>query len=173
MNAIASGAFERSDVKAGGNGNKPCQHHHRFALLEKLAKASQDIGGKYGHTPNTDYRWLPRAGWIGLIVRMGRHIGQPGSPEQVVFLFARWKPRGVLSDLSSERCDAIPKGGGLFKTAVHDIAPIIRLVATRAMGRMIPHLDLGLDQLFERLRNLPFLIALNVRSQRAGFSYCF
>ena len=56
---------------------------------------------------------------------------------------------------------------------MHDVAPIIRLVAARATGRMIPHLNLALDQLFERLRNLPFLIALNARSQRAGFSYCF
>lgn len=88
-------------------------------------------------------------------------------------LFARWKPKGFLSDLSSERCDAIPKGGGLFETAVHDVAPIIRLVAARATGRMIQHLDLALDQLFERLRNLPFLIALNARLQRRGFSYCF
>jgi hypothetical protein len=38
---------------------------------------------------------------------------------------------------------------------------------------MIPHLGLTLDQLFERLRNLPFLIALNARSQRAGFPYRF
>jgi hypothetical protein len=104
---------------------------------------------------------------------MGRHIGQPGSPEQVILLFARWKPRCFLSDLSSERCDAIPKGGGLFEAAVHDVAPIIRLVAARATGRMIPHLDLVLDQLFERLRDLPFLIALSARSQRAGFSYGF
>ena len=128
MNAIASGAFECSDVKAGRNGRDPCQHHLRFASLEKLAKASQNIGRqirtypKYGQT-----RWLPRAGGIGPIVRMGRHIGQPGSPEQVVLLFARWKPRGFLSDLSSERCDAIPQGRGLFGTAVHDVAPIIRL----------------------------------------------
>ena len=104
---------------------------------------------------------------------MGRHIGQPGSPEQVVLLFARWKLRGFLSGLSSERCDAIPKGGGLFETAVQDVAPIIRLVAASATGRMIPYLDLALDQLFERLRNLPLLIALNARSQRAGISYCF
>jgi hypothetical protein len=38
---------------------------------------------------------------------------------------------------------------------------------------MIPYQDLALDQLFERLRDLPFLTALNARSQRAGFSYCF
>jgi hypothetical protein len=104
---------------------------------------------------------------------MGRHIGQPGFPEQDVLLFARWKLRGFLSDLSSERCDAIPKRGGLSGTAVHDVAPIIRLVAARATGRIIPHLDLALDQLFERLRDLPFLIALNAGSQRAGFLYCF
>jgi hypothetical protein len=53
------------------------------------------------------------------------------------------------------------------------IAPIIRLVAARATGRMIPYLDLTLDQFFERLCNLPFLIALSARSQRAGFPYCF
>jgi hypothetical protein len=29
---------------------------------------------------------------------------------------------------------------------------------------MIPYLDLTLDQLFERLRDLPFLIALNAGS---------
>lgn len=87
---------------------------------------------------------------------MGRHIGQPGSPEQVVLLFARWKLGGFLSDLSSEICDAIPKGGGLFGTAVHDVAPIIRLVAASATGRIIPYPDLALDQLFERLRDLPF-----------------
>jgi hypothetical protein len=56
---------------------------------------------------------------------------------------------------------------------VHDVAPIIRLVAARATGRMIPYLDLALDQLFERLRDPPFLIALNARSQRGDFSYCF
>jgi hypothetical protein len=104
---------------------------------------------------------------------MGRHIGEPGSPEQVVLLFAGWKLSGFLSDLSSERRDVIAKGGGLFGTTVHDVAPIIRLVAARATGRMIPYLDLALDQLFERLRDLPFLIALNAGSQRAGFSYCF
>ena len=102
---------------------------------------------------------------------MGRHIGQPGSAEQVILLFARWKPRGFLSDLSSERCDAIPKGGRLFGPAVHDVAPIIRLVAARATGRMIPHLDLALDQLFERLRDLPFLIALCVGWQRPDLSH--
>jgi hypothetical protein len=58
---------------------------------------------------------------------VGRHIGQPGSAEQVVLLFAGWKPGGFLSDLSSERCDTILKGRGLFETAVHDVAPIIRL----------------------------------------------
>jgi hypothetical protein len=31
-----------------------------------------------------------QAGGIGPIVQMGRHIGQPGSPEQVVFLFTGW-----------------------------------------------------------------------------------
>jgi hypothetical protein len=99
---------------------------------------------------------------------MGRHIGQPGSPQQVVLLFTRWQLRGFLSDLSSERCDAIPKGVGLFETAAHHVAPIIRLVAARAAGRIIPYLDLSLDQLFERLRDLPFLIALNTSLQRAG-----
>jgi hypothetical protein len=53
---------------------------------------------------------------------MGRHIGQPGSPEQVVFLFTRWKLRGFLSDPPSERCDAILKGS--FEMTAHDAAPI-------------------------------------------------
>jgi hypothetical protein len=45
-------------------------------------------------------------------------------------------------------------------------------MAAGATGRIIPHLDLALDQPFERLRDLPFLIALSARWQRAGFS-CF
>ena len=32
MNVIASGAFERSDVKAGRAGSDPCQHCYGFAL---------------------------------------------------------------------------------------------------------------------------------------------
>jgi hypothetical protein len=55
---------------------------------------------------------------------MGRHIGEPGSPEQVVFLFTRWKLRGFLSDLPSERCDAILKGFSLFEMTAHDAARV-------------------------------------------------
>jgi len=95
---------------------------------------------------------------------MGRHIGQPGSPERVVFLFTGWQPRGFLSDPPSERCDAILKRK--FEMTAHDAAPIFfnfRLMATNEPGRIIPHLDLALDQPFERPRDLPFLIALSAR----------
>jgi hypothetical protein len=44
-------------------------------------------------------------------------------------------------------------------------------VAASEPGRIIPRLDLALDQAFERQRDLPFLIALSARWQRAGFSY--
>jgi hypothetical protein len=116
---------------------------------------------------------LLQAAGIFPIVRTGRHIGQAGSPEQVIALLARWKPRGFLPDHLRKRCDAIPKGRGLLETTGHDIGPIIRLTAARATGRMIPRLDLTLDQPLERLRDLPFLIALDAGSQRAGFSNCF
>jgi hypothetical protein len=56
---------------------------------------------------------------------------------------------------------------------VHDVAPIIRLVAASATGRIIPYQDLALDQLFERPRDPPFLISLNARSQRADRTYRF
>lgn len=116
---------------------------------------------------------LPRAAGLFPIVRMGRHIGQTGSPQQVVPLLAMWKLRGLLPDHSSERCDAIPKREDLLETTCHDAGPIIRLRADRARGRTIPHLDLTLHQPLERLRDLPFLIARDARSQGAGFSYCF
>jgi hypothetical protein len=38
---------------------------------------------------------------------------------------------------------------------------------------MILRLDLTLDQPLERLRDLPFLIARDARSQCTGISYCF
>jgi hypothetical protein len=66
-----------------------------------------------------------QAGGIGPIVQMGHHIGQSGPLEQVVFLFSRWKLRGFLSDLPSERCDAILKGFGLFGMTVHDAASLL------------------------------------------------
>jgi hypothetical protein len=91
---------------------------------------------------------------------MGRHIGQPGSPEQVILLFARWKPRGFLSDLSSERCDAIPKGGGLFGTAVHDVAPIIRLERDGIRLNRHRALDSGLSMIFSENRFTLFRIML-------------
>src|SRR6185312_8581308 len=55
---------------------------------------------------------------------MGRHIGQPGSPEQVVFLFTGWKLRGFLSDPPSKRCDTILKGFCLIETTpLHRASP--------------------------------------------------
>jgi hypothetical protein len=104
---------------------------------------------------------------------MGRIIGQQGSAEQVVFLFTGWKLGGFLSGPPSERCDAILKGK--FEMMAHDAAPIFfnfRLMASNEPGRIIPHLDLALDQPFERPRDLPFLIALGAKWQRAGFLYC-
>ena len=56
----------------------------------------------------------------------------------------------------------------------HDAAPSFfnfRLMAASEPGRIVPRLDLALDQPFERPRDLPFLIALSARLQRAGFSY--
>jgi hypothetical protein len=95
-----------------------------------------------------------------------RHIGQPGSPEQVVFLFTGWKVRGFLSDLPSERCDAILKGFSRLEMTAHDAAPIFfksALMAASKPGRIIPRLHFALDQPFERPRDLPFLIALSAR----------
>jgi hypothetical protein len=48
-----------------------------------------------------------------------------------------------------------------------------RLMAAHETGRIIPHLRLLLDQIFERLRDLPFLIASSTRGQAAGFFYDF
>jgi len=50
-----------------------------------------------------------------------RIIGQPGSPEQIVFLFTGWKLRGFLFGSPSERWDAILKGK--FEMMAHDAAP--------------------------------------------------
>jgi len=108
-------------------------------------------------------RLLLAAGF-GPFVRSGGHIGQASSTEQVILLFAGWKPRGFLPHHSSERCEAIPKGKDLLETAVHEVGPIIRLTAACATGRMILRLDLTLDQPLERLRDLPFLIARDARS---------
>lgn len=44
-------------------------------------------------------------------------------------------------------------------------------MADSASMRIIPRLDLAFDQPLERPRNLPFLIALSARWQRAGLSY--
>jgi hypothetical protein len=88
-------------------------------------------------------------------------------------LFAGWKPRGLLPHHASERCEAIPKGKDLLETTVHDVGPIIRLTAACVTGGMILRLDLTLDQPLERLRDLPFLIARDARSQCTGISYCF
>ena len=108
-------------------------------------------------------RLLLAAGF-GPIIQTGGHIGQASSTEQVILLFAGWKPRGFLPHHSSERCEAIPKGKDLLETAVHEVGPIIRLTAACATGRMILRLDLTLDQPLERLRDLPFLIARDARS---------
>lgn len=41
-----------------------------------------------------------QAGGVGPIVQLRRHVGQPGSPEQVVLLLTRRKPRSFCFDLS-------------------------------------------------------------------------
>jgi hypothetical protein len=43
--------------------------------------------------------------------------------------------------------------------------------ASAATGRVIPRLDLALDQPLERPRDLPFLIAFSAKWQRASFLY--
>jgi hypothetical protein len=58
--------------------------------------------------------WRPQSRRMGPIAQIGCCVGQLGSPKQVIFFFTRWKLRGFLSDLSSERCDAILKRFCLF-----------------------------------------------------------
>ena len=64
-------------------------------------------------------------GGVGPIVQLRSHVGKPGSPEQVVLLLTRWKPRSFHSDLPSERSDTILKGFSLFEMSVHDAAPFL------------------------------------------------
>lgn len=62
---------------------------------------------------------------VGPIDELRRRVGEPSSPEQVVLLLTRRKPRGFRFDLSREGCNAISKRLSLLEKMGHDAAPFL------------------------------------------------
>ena len=102
----------------GPGGDVP---HMGIGCHSKQAKAKSNQahkGSKYASAPTEEEAYFGvRPGRIGPIAQIGCGVGQAGSPEQVVFFFARRKLRGFFFDPASERRDAILERFGLCGTA--------------------------------------------------------